>query len=201
MNINYITTAIVSAFVAWGITSFFSNRKKNTVVVDTTILLEKIKSVSKLITVEGSFSEIISLIDTKHLFWKFTSEKKMLIITNAKVFIGIDLTQCELTVDKESKSIRLTSIPEPHIIALENKVKFYHTEEGVFNKVTSEDYTKANQEADQRIYEQVSNSSLPEVAKKQALNALHLIEHLAESSGWKFEYDSEKLTPREISNS
>ena len=77
-----------------GATSFFNNRKNERQIrTQSTILLEKIKQVCKLITVEGEFSEIFAHRDEKSMFFKlWQSEKKALVIIKAKVLIGFDQT-------------------------------------------------------------------------------------------------------------
>ena len=73
---------------------FYKNRYSRDTQVQSVILLEKIKHVCKLITVEGEFSEVFSHRDGKSLFFKLLQlEKKALLIIKAKVLVGFDLAK------------------------------------------------------------------------------------------------------------
>src|SRR3990167_2620974 len=84
---------ILGAILMYWFFSFFRVKKsKELTEHQSVILLEKIRSVCKLITVEGDFAEVYRYENTKDRFLSLvSSRKKALIIINAKAHIGYDL--------------------------------------------------------------------------------------------------------------
>jgi len=68
------------------------------------ILMEKMRKVWKLITVEGEFAEIYHYENTKERFLSMiTSKKKAVILINAKAYIGFDLSKIKMEAINEKK--------------------------------------------------------------------------------------------------
>ncbi|WP_372745262.1 DUF4230 domain-containing protein [Lutibacter sp.] len=170
--------------------SFF-NKKNDVQKIEkqSVVLLEKIKSVCKLISVEGDFAEIYHYVDTKNHFLKLiSSKKKAILLINAKVHIGYDLTQIKLKANTENKEIILTHFPEPIVLTIETDVRYYDKVDGLFNKFNATDLTALNSDAKNFIIEKIPASGLIDSAKKEALDTILMIEQLLETSGWKFNY-------------
>ncbi|WP_298368399.1 DUF4230 domain-containing protein [uncultured Lutibacter sp.] len=173
----------------WGM-SFF-NKKKGVEKTErqSVILIEKIKSVCKLISVEGDFAEIYHYENTKNHFLNLiTSKKKAILLINAKAHIGYDLSQIKLESDTNKKEIILTHFPEPKILTIETEVKYYDKVDGFFNKFDASDLTGLNKEAKTFIVEKIPESGLIDAAKKEALDTILMIEQLLETSGWSLNY-------------
>ena len=102
---------ILGAITMYWVFSFFrKKRSKELTEHQSTILLDKIKSVCKLITVEGDFAEIYRYENTKERFLSLvSSKKKALIIINAKAHIGFDLKKLQMYADNDKKRIILTN--------------------------------------------------------------------------------------------
>lgn len=160
------------------------------------VLMEKIKSVCKLISVEGDFAEIYHYENTKNHFLNLvTSRKKAILLINAKAHIGFDLSQIQLEANNTKKEIKLTHFPEPKILTVETDVKYYDKVEGFFNKFDAADLTGLNKEAKSYIVEKIPESGLIDSAKKEALDTILMIEQLLETTGWKLNY-SQLLLPK-----
>lgn len=184
----------------WGM-SFF-NKKKGIEKIEhqSIILIEKIKSVCKLISVEGDFAEIYHYENTKNRFFQMiTGTKKAVLLVNAKAHIGYDLSKIKLEANNAKKEIILTHFPEPQIITVETDVKYYDKKDGFFNKFKAEDLTDLQKEAKNFIINKVPKSGLLETAKKEALDAILMIEKMIETSGWKLNYTQLKLPEKEDS--
>ena len=70
---------ILGAIMMYWIFSFFRKKKsKELTTHQSTVLLEKIRSVCKLISVEGDFAEIYKYENTKNRFMSLVSSKKRL---------------------------------------------------------------------------------------------------------------------------
>jgi predicted outer membrane lipoprotein len=153
------------------------------------VLLEHIKNVSKLVTVEGYFSEIYTETDTKDYYF-FSSTKKALIKVKAKVSAGFDLSNMKIDADQTTKTLRLTNIPQPNIISVEPEISYYDIANGVFNQFTNEDYSRLNKKAVDTIRVQALKSDFMDNVKTQGVKNFDAIRALAESMGWKVVFDN-----------
>lgn len=190
---------ILGVIATYWVYNYFRKKKsKELTVVQSHVLLEKIKSVCKLISVEGDFAEIYRYENTKERFLSLvSSKKKALIVINAKAQIGYDLKKLILNADTESKRIILTSFPEPEILSIEPELDFYDIKNGMFNAFTPDDLTLLNQEAKQHIRDKIPESGLMDTAKNEALEAILLIETIVETIGWKLDYTALKIESKE----
>lgn len=181
---------LIGAILAYIIFSkFTASKKKSAVKTQSTILMEKIKSVCKLVTVEGDFAEIYHYESVKEKFFNLlTGTKKALILIDAKAYVGFDLSKVKLDSDIKNKKIILSHFPQPKLLTIETDFKYYDKKEGWLNPFTSSDLTELNKEAKQFIKDKVPQSGLMESAKKEALTAISLMETLAESIGWELDY-------------
>lgn len=190
---------ILGAILMYWVFSFFRKKKsKELTTHQSIVLLEKIKSVCKLISVEGDFAEIYKYENTKERFMSLIiSKKKALIVIKAKAQIGYDLKKVLMHADNEKKKIILTNFPEPEVLSIEPELEFYDIKNGLFNAFTPDDLTSLNQEAKKHIKEKIPKSGLMETARKEALEAVLLIEKIVETIGWKLDYSALELTEKQ----
>ena len=182
----------------WLYSIFQGKRSKQLTKHQSTVLLEKIKSVCKLITVEGDFAEIYKYENTREHFMSLvSSKKKALIVINAKAQIGFDLKKVMMQSDVGQKKIILTNFPKPEILSIEPDLEFYDIKNGLFNTFTPDDLTTLNQEAKEHIREKIPESGLMETAGKEALEAVLLIEKIVETIGWQLDYSALELRSHE----
>lgn len=177
---------LVAAFLVGGWLSYqyFVSRSKP--VEDSTVLLEKIQAVTKLITVEGQFSEIYNYSEYQgyfSLFW----DKKVLVRVRATVSAGYDLNLLQMEADPATKTIRMSALPKPEILSIDHTLDYYDISEGLFASFTPEDYTRINQRAKDLIRDQALKSNLMPAAEEQAGKMLDLIRFMVESAGWRLE--------------
>jgi len=173
---------------------FFIRRRKIKAKEQTVILLEKVRKVCKLITVEGEFSEIHNYSESKVLFSLIPVEKKALLVVKAKAMVGFDLSKIQIDSDSQKKTLTITKFPEPETMSVEPDIQFYDIKNNMFNKFSSEDFTKLNAEVVQKIKDKVQEGTLPELARAQALETLQLIDTITDAMGWKMLYNGKKLT-------
>ena len=114
--------AIISYFI---FQKFTYRTKKNLTEKQSVVLLDKIKKVSKLITVEGEFAEIYHHENSKEKFMGlFTSKKKAIILINAKVHIGFDFRKIKMEADSKTKTLVLSQFPEQRFFQLNQTFVF-----------------------------------------------------------------------------
>ena len=182
----------VGAIIAFLIFNRFNAaQKKSRIHTESTVLIEKIRSVCKLITVEGDFAEIYHYRSVKDKFYKLLiGGKKALILVDAKAHVGFDLKQVKIESDLKNKRIVLTHFPKPQLLSIETDFKYYDKQEGWLNPFTSRDLTEINQEAKQFIVDKIPNSGLMESAGQELLSTIALMETLAAAIGWKLDYSA-----------
>jgi uncharacterized protein DUF4230 len=157
-----------------------------------TVLLERIKAVAKLVTLEGYFSEIYDYQDY-YGYDLSMLRKKALIKVKAKVSVGFDLEKMSITTEPGTKTIVVTSIPGPEILSIEHDLEYYDLQEGLFNSFSKEDYNKLNANAKEFIRRQALGSDLFSRAQEQRDEIFEMMRFMAESAGWTFDVEKEKL--------
>ncbi len=190
---------IIGVLVSLGVVTYFKSiKKKQLVNSQSVLLLEKIKTVCKFITVEGDFAEIYHYEDVKERFLKLiTSKKKALVVINAKAHVGYDLSKIELKADNHNKKIFLEHFPQPEVLSIETNLNYYDKTDGYFNKFDAADLTELHQEAKQHIQEKIPESGLIQIAQKEALETILLIETIVETIGWKLDYSALKIEDKQ----
>lgn len=162
------------------------------------ILLDRIKKVCKFITVEGDFAEIYHYEDVKERFLKLvTSKKKALVVVNAKAHVGFDLSKIQMEADTSSKTVRLFHFPQPEVLSIETDLNYYDKKDGMFNKFEASDLTELHNEAKLHIMNKVPESGLYDIAKKEALESVLLIESIVETIGWRLDYSALKIEAKD----
>ncbi|WP_319589720.1 DUF4230 domain-containing protein [uncultured Draconibacterium sp.] len=186
--------------LAAGITGtlyYYKNRTEKQLHDQSVILLDKIKQVCKLITVEGEFSELYTHRDEKQLFFKlFQTEKKALLIVKAKVMIGFDLTKINFDLNPQKKLVQLSRFPEPEILSIDSDLEYYDIQKGIINKINATDLTNMNKRSKEFIREKVEQSHLVQIAKNQANDTIGIVQQLIESVGWEFTAEHQKLNAK-----
>ncbi len=163
------------------------------------VLVDQIKKVCKFVTVEGDFAEIYHYENVKERYLKLvSSRKKALIVINAKAHIGFDLSKIEIETNLKQKKIILTHFPQPEILTIENDINYYDKKEGFFNKFEAQDLTELQKEAKQHIISKVPESGLFDVARKEALDSILLIENVVKTIGWQLDYSKLKLEELDV---
>ena len=194
---------ILSILVTLGIVTIVKQfRLKKQTNSQSVILLDKIKRVCKFITVEGDFAEIYHYEDVKERFLKLvTSKKKALVVINAKARVGFDLSKIQMDSNVKTKTVKLFHFPQPEVLSIETDLNYYDKSDGMFNKFEASDLPELHNEAKLHIMNKVPESGLYEIAKKEALDSVLLIESIVQTIGWKLDYTAleiEDKTPKKI---
>ena len=148
------------------------------------VLLEKIRTVTKLVTAEGQFAEIYEFKES-FPFAKPFFDKKALIRVKATVSVGYDLSKINFVPDEKSRTIVISNLPPAEIIAVEHDLDYYDLTEGFFNQFSTEDYNKINSRAKEFVVSQVHKSPLMKAADEKKEELLDIIRYMAEQAGWK----------------
>lgn len=191
----------LGTMITYGVLNYVKFQKKKSITNEqSAILMEKIRKVWKLITVEGEFAEIYHYENVKeHFLSMVTSKKKAIILINAKAHIGFDLSKIRMEAINEKKVIRLTEFPQPEVLSVETDFKYYDKKEGLFNKFDSSDLTELNTKAKKHILDKIPESGLLDSAKTEAIEAVLMMQNIVETIGWTLDYQDLLLSQSEKS--
>lgn len=189
---DFIIGLILGAAVVGLVVYFLRNKfVRNKTEEQSVVLLQKIRNVSKMITVEGDFSEIMHFEDVKDVFLSLvTSRKKAIVLANAKVLIGFDMKKIKLSSNPEKKKLILEHFPSPEILSIETDIQYYDVSNGLFNKFAANDLSELNKKVKQNIESKIPDSELLYSAKNKALDTVKMIEQLVSTFGWHLEYNN-----------
>jgi hypothetical protein len=166
---------------------------------DASVLLEKIETVAKLVTVEGHFSELYNHKEYWRYDWPIF-RKKAILRVQAKVSVGYDLSNMAVDIDQETKLVTISNIPDkPEIISIDHDLDYYDIRQGTFNSFTEADYNDLMDDAKGLIRQKALESSLMQSAEEQGIELIELIRFLVESAGYEVQFDTnnEKLLQRD----
>jgi Protein of unknown function (DUF4230) len=183
----------MAILVGAGLLVFFITReiykpKGPTEHVSNDVLLERIRPVMKLVTVEGDFSELYRYTHADaRLEWlkQFSPfQKKAVLRVKAKVSVGYDLEGMGLVFDEATRTVSINGNGRPHVLSIEHDVDYYDLEEGTFNTFTAADHTRMNAEVKQLIEARIASSGLLEEAEKQKSGFIPVLRAVVEQGGW-----------------
>lgn len=178
--ISIIVIAFMVGFWFIAKTQLFPARQ----VENTTIMLEKIKTVTKLISVEGQFSELYDYKETYDYDFFNLFSKKILLRVTAKVSVGYDFEKVNISIDSLSKTVTLNELPNAEILSIDHNLDYYDITQGTFNKFTTQEYNMINKKAKDYIATKANNTELLATAEKQKTEYIKMMEMALQSAGW-----------------
>ncbi|MBO0930706.1 DUF4230 domain-containing protein [Fibrella aquatilis] len=181
------TLLLLTVGVAGGVgLTTFLRRKTQAPVTDvrheSTLLLERIEKVFKVVMAEGYFSEIYNYQDQKKILYVFNDPKKAMIIAKSKVLVGFDFQKVRFRLPESGdKTLVVEAFPAPEILSVDTDYKFYDIQSGILNYFDSETYTGILEDAKQAMQARAMDSDLPRIANNQIQ---YMMYQLAGSMGW-----------------
>ena len=149
------------------------------------VMLNGIKSMSKLVVSEGSFSEVYNYSDSKKYFYDYVSfDKKAIVSVNAKVEVGYDLSKLDIQVDSIGEKIIINKIPKEEVL-ISPDIKYFDLQQSNFNSFSKTELNKINQKSIQKIKETVEITQLKSEAKTKLFEELSKIYQLSSVFGWE----------------
>lgn len=189
----WIALAIAALFLAF----WFGSKIKwpqPKVTESSVVLLEKVRTVCKLVTAEGQFAEIYEYKES----FPFESplfSKKALLRVRATVSVGYDLSEINMEPDEKSHTLVISNLPPVEIIAVEHDLDYYDITEGLFSRFSTEDYNNMNAKAKDFVISQVHKSTLMNAADEKRDELLDVIRYMVEQAGWKVLIVGDKTIP------
>lgn len=189
-KILYIAVGLIIVFAIVKVNDIYHSFTARKTAEESVVLLESIRKVTKLVTVEGYFTEVYDYKDY-YGFDISPLRKKALIRLKAKVSVGYDFDKLKITADDSRKIIHISSIGKPQILSVDHKLDYYDISQGTFNSFTSEDYNRMNQNAKDFIISKVKESDSMNQAGEQMDGIIETIKTLTESRGWQIVVEKE----------
>jgi hypothetical protein len=184
----FIIALAIGSLAAWQIFSWrykVKKRKRNEMIAtESTVLLERIENVFKIILAEGYFSEIYDHSHKEYFLGIFETHKKALIVAKAKVSIGFDFSKMKWRVEEGTRKVIVEHFPEAEVLSIDPEYKFYDINQGLLSKFNTEDYTKILGEAKGLMFEKAMESDMPASANRQITQVL---KQLAGSMNWELD--------------
>lgn len=184
----WLVVLLLGLVLFFGYKYFTTPSKETTIEYDTNLIQQQIKNVGKLVVTEGHFAEVLTYKDQKKTYVPgLTFDKKALVVINADVTVGFDLSKVTYDIDPENKILTITNIPEEEI-KISQDIKYYNTESSTFNEFKGEDYNKINKLARENLAKKIEKSTLKSNAKNRLLSELTKMLVLTNSMGWTLQY-------------
>jgi hypothetical protein len=185
----FLVAIAVGGIAAWQIFNWMYGKKlrdnKEELRQESTLLLERIEKVFKVVMAEGYFTEIYDHSSKKEFMGFFKVNKKALVVSRAKVSVGFDFGKMKVKRDEATRKLVVEQFPEAEILSIDTDYKFYDIDQGWLNKFDHEDYTNILNEAKKVMQEKALTSDLPKVANRQVGLMMN---QLAASMNWEVEF-------------
>lgn len=161
------------------------------------LIQKQIQQVGKLIVTEGYYSKVFTFKNSQNLFLNLmTSDKKALVIVNAKATVEYDLRQLEVEIDETRKILILKKIPDP-ILNIYPEIEYYDVTQDYFNSFEAKDYNKIKNSVTAQIRAQIEKSDLMENSRERLMVELTNLYVLTNSMGWSLMYEEEIIRNQE----
>lgn len=201
-KITYIIVAIVIFISGFAISKMlFDRRQTERTEANATVLLKQVQQVMKLVTVEGTFSEIYDSKTTKDLTVflplpsTFSFPKTATVHVLGKVLVGYDMEGISMTIDTATRTIYLNDVPtSAEILAVDHELRYKNLDESFFNKFKADDYTAINKKAKEVLEQKALESGLMSEAMLQGNQMLEVMTTIASSAGYRVVIDGKSNT-------
>ena len=185
---------IIFLVIGYFVYQFFTKKSEtSTIEYDTNLIQVQIKNVGKLVVTEGHFAEVLTYKDKKETYIPGLSfDKKALVVINADVTVGFDLSKVTYDIDAKNKVLTITNIPKEEI-KISPDIQFYDVDQSKLNPFTGDDYNKINKTVKANLAKKIEKSPLKTNAQNRLISELSKFLILTNSMGWKLQYEGKVI--------
>jgi len=157
---------------------------------DVNVLYEEIKTVCKLVAVEATYGERFDSLSEKSipilypLPYKYKLTKEATIFVSGKMMVGYDMSKMVIKMDSLNKTVTITDVPAPEILAIDHDIKYENIDESWFNSFSPDDFTALNKSAKEAVRKRGVSDEIIERAHREGNQMIEIIELLAKNAGW-----------------
>ncbi len=192
---NKFSFGFLIALVLIGSVWFFyqSYQEREELKASSELIQKQIQQVGKLIVTEGYYSKVFTFKNSQNLFLNlWTSDKKALVVVNAKATVEYDLKQLEVEIDEARKTLILKKIPDP-ILNIYPEIEYYDVTQDYFNSFEAKDYNKIKNSVSAQIRTQIEKSDLMENSRERLMVELTNLYVLTNSMGWTLMHEEQVI--------
>lgn len=161
------------------------------------LIQKQVQQVGKLIVTEGYYSKVFTFKNSQNLFLNlWTSDKKALVVVNAKATVEYDLRQLQVEIDEGNKTLILKRIPDP-VLNIYPDIEYYDVSQDYFNSFEAKDYNKIKNSVTAQIRAQIEKSDLMENSRERLMVELTNLFVLTKSMEWTLMYQEKIIESRE----
>lgn len=187
----FFVALAIGGIAAWQIFNWMYGKKlrnkSEDIRVESTVLLERIEKVFKVVLAEGYFTEIYDHNSKKDVLGLFQLNNKALVVAKAKVSVGFDFAKMKFNRDNTERKLVIEEFAPAEILSIDTDYKFYDINQAIFTKFNNEDYTSILAEAKRMMVEKAQDSDLPQIAANQVKV---MVKQLAASMNWEVDMKS-----------
>ncbi|WP_298755113.1 DUF4230 domain-containing protein [uncultured Psychroserpens sp.] len=163
----------------------------------TALIKEQVKNVGKLVVTEGHFSEVFTYKNSKAVFADLLEAKKQaIVIVNADVTIGYDLSLIEYEIDELTKTLRIIKIPKEEI-KINPDFEYYDIQADFLNQFEAKDYNDIKETVKRSLMKKIEASDLKSNAQNRLISELAKFYILTNSLGWTLQYNENPIDSSE----
>ncbi|MDQ3142977.1 MAG: DUF4230 domain-containing protein [Bacteroidota bacterium] len=190
---------LIMAFLAGVYCGYLIFGKKSKTSVSSTVILEKMKDVFKVASVEAQYSELLKHEDYTWLDLSFF-RKKAIVRVQASVLAGVNLDSTAIQIDEKNKIVYLKFDHNAKIISIDHSLDYYDLQQGTFNSFTPEELTGLQLKAKDLIKDKAMQGPLLKRASERRDEMLQLIRHLLKSADYTLIVEDKKDPSYQINN-
>ncbi len=185
-----LVTVLALLLGAAALQLFRGKQAETTARAEATVLLERVRQVCQLVTVEGEFSETYNEKNTKNftLYLPLPSQvsfsRTALLQVKGRVLVGYDMEGVSVSTDSLAKTVTISGLPQPKILAVDHELIYRNLDESWFNSFEPEDFTQLNRNAKRILQEKAVESGLLDKAVEQGNALLESITYMARAVGY-----------------
>ena len=98
--------------------------------------------------------------------------------------------------DALTKTLTVSTLPNPEILSLEHDLKYYDISEGTFNSFSPKDYTDLQGKVKDFIRQKAEESELKRRANTQGNKMIDMIRFMVEGAGWTLVVENDVKTQK-----
>ena len=160
--------------------------------IESSLILEKIKDVFKIATVEANINEIYQ---HKDFTWFDLSpfRKTAMIRLQATVLAGIDLDSSGIDISEKNKIIRISYDPNPRILSIDHKLDYFDLQQGTFNYFSPEELTLMQADAKKTVSEKALQTGVLLRATQRKDELFASLQQICAEFGWTLVLDPKPI--------
>ncbi len=152
------------------------------------VLLEAVRSVDKVVLVEGDLNELFRYGNSSYLdSWPF--QKEVLLKLTGTASVGYNLATARIELFPEAHRLKFSMDTIPRLISLSHEVAVVHIEEDWFNTFGEDDWTAVHRSARKHLEQRCLQDRLYQRARQRLEQKLAQIDELCQTAGWTFDFN------------